>query len=204
MACHGTTAMIARSARGAWLLLALPACQPVKGGVAESGAVESPADSAEDTAGDTGARVDTADSAVACEALAPVPLEAGYLSGYTGGEDFAFDGEGYLVSIDLRGNLVGINQAGDRKVILPNATQYGAGARFLPDGDFVFCDAEKGNLIRVDPDDGVPIVVLGGLQYPNGLDVDLEGFVYVAFNAVSRASFSRPIALRASTAWVHV
>lgn len=125
---------------------------------------------------------DSGDSAYnpACDEMAEIPVTADYLEGYTGAEDFAFDAEGYLVSIDPRGNLLAINQAGEQYVILPQATAMGAGTRFLPNGDIVFCDAEKGNLVRVDPLFPVATVVLSGLAYPNGLDVDPDGFVYVA------------------------
>lgn len=152
-------------------LFLLAACDPV---------------SVEVVADDTGGRGrsdsgDTADSALPdCDAVAELPLKSDYLSGFTGAEDFAFDAEGYLVSIDENGNLVGINQAGDTKVIVAGATTYGAGTRFLPDGDLVFCDVMNGSLIRVDPQTGATGVVLGGLEYPNGLDVGLDGYVYVA------------------------
>ncbi len=55
------------------------------------------------------------------------------MRGYTGAEDFAFDAEGYMVSIDNLGNLVGIRQTGEQKVIMPEATLYGAGTGFLPE-----------------------------------------------------------------------
>lgn len=123
---------------------------------------------------------DSGDAPPECDALAALPLKADYLSGFTGAEDFAFDAEGYLVSIDANGNLVGINQAGDTRVIVAGATTYGAGTRFLPDGDLVFCDVTNGSLIRVDMATGATAVVLSGLEYPNGLDVGLDGYVYVS------------------------
>ncbi len=125
---------------------------------------------------------DTADSAEpeSCGEPAALPVSASYLSGFQGSEDFAFDADGYLVALDAQGTLVGIDQLGQQQVILPNATNFGAGMRFLPGGDLVFADAEKGNLSRVNPATGELTVVLSGLEYPNGLDVDYDGFVYVS------------------------
>ena len=124
---------------------------------------------------------DSGDSAESeCLEPAPLPVEADYLRNFTGAEDFAFDADGYLVSIDRNGNLVGINQAGETRVIVAGASAESAGLRFLPDGDIVFCDVMTGNLVRVDPATGGTVVILSGLQYPNGLDVGLDGFLYVA------------------------
>jgi sugar lactone lactonase YvrE len=128
---------------------------------------------------------DTADSAEpnpepACDELAPLPVTPGYLSGFQGSEDFAFDAEGYLVGLDPNGSLLGINQAMETKLILPRASDYGAGMRFLPGGDLVFADVVTGSLVRVVPATGASTIVLGGLEYPNGLDVDGDGMVYVS------------------------
>ena len=151
-----------------------------------------------DTA-NTGTTADTSDTADTsalppeCEHLAPLPVEAGYLSGFTGAEDFAFDAEGRLVSIDPYGNLVAITQDGTQQVILPQATAYGAGTHFLPDGEIVFCDVEAGSLVRVDPNTGESTVVLGGLEYPNGLDVGTDGFVYVSEQNAGRVRRVDPV-----------
>ena len=146
----------------------------------------------EETAADSADGTDTA-SVPACDDLATLPVDEDTLTGYTGAEDFAFDADGYLVSIDLRGNLVAINQAGAQYVILPQATALGAGTRFLPTGEIVFCDAEKGNLVKVDPAAPAAIVVLSGLAYPNGLDVDTDGFVYVSEQNAGRVRRIDPV-----------
>ena len=117
---------------------------------------------------------------------AELPVESELMRGYTGAEDFAFDADGYMVSIDAYGNLVGIAQSGDQKLILADATPYGAGTRLLPDGDIVFADASEGSLMRVDPATGSSTVVLSGLAYPNGLDVGLDGYVYVSEQIAGR------------------
>ena len=132
----------------------------------------------EETGIDTADTGETVDSA--CVDPAPIPVEDEYLRGYTGAEDFAFDADGYLVSIDQSGNLVGINQDGGTRVMVAGASAESAGLRFLPDGDIVYCDVTTGSLVRADPETGGTVVILSGLAYPNGLDVGLDGFLYVA------------------------
>ncbi|MDP2308789.1 MAG: SMP-30/gluconolactonase/LRE family protein [Pseudomonadota bacterium] len=163
-----------------WLLLACAGgpedSKADPAGDTDTGDTTTDTDSGATDSGET----DSGDTDTGVCAPAAVPVANNFERGYTGAEDFAFDGEGYLVSIDPLGNLVGINREGEQKTILPGATLYGAGTRFLPDGDIVFCDAGTGSLVRVAPATGASVVVLGGLEYPNGLDVDLEGMVYVA------------------------
>lgn len=149
------------------------------------GCATDPADPKDTDPADTDPADDTGEPPVECEP-APLPVAQAYLPGFTGAEDFAFDDEGYLVSVDSLGNLVGIDRAGNQKLILPDASMYAAGTRFLPDGDLVFCDAATGSLVRVDTATGGSQVVLGGLEYPNGLDVDLDGAVYVAEQITGR------------------
>lgn len=110
----------------------------------------------------------------------PGPVEQSYLPGFTGAEDFAFDAEGYLVSIDQLGNLVGIKRDGTSRLILPGASGFGAGTRFHPSGELLFNAADRGELMAVNTATGGSRVVIGGLEYPNGLEVDAEGFAYVA------------------------
>jgi sugar lactone lactonase YvrE len=55
----------------------------------------------------------------------------------------------------------------------------------LPDGSVVFCNVDKGSLQRVHTNGSV-VTVLGGLLYPNGLDLGPDGFVYVAENGAGR------------------
>lgn len=141
----------------------------------DSGVHDTDSGSDTDSGGDTDSGADTG----TCEPF-PLPVDASFTRGFTGAEDFAFDGEGNLVSLDLFGNLVAIARDGTQRVIASNLTQYGAGTRFLPGGDLVLADAEKGRLLRIEPVSGGTTVVLTDLQYPNGLDVDPDGFVYVS------------------------
>lgn len=124
------------------------------------------------------------ESVLDCSDLAPLPLEADTLRGFTPSEDFAFDGNGNVVSVDRNGNLVRMTLAGDTQVWLPNFGE-GSGIRFLPGGDLVIGHPIDGTVYRVTPE-GASWVLISGLSYPNGLDVDLDGFVYVSEQGAGR------------------
>lgn len=172
-------------------MILLVACAPEPpvadpgGGGHDSAEVDTAPDSAADSAVDS-------DPLDTCDELAPLPVDDGYLAGFQGSEDFAFDADGYLVAFDSRGNLLGINQAGDQRVIATKASRFAAGTRFLPGGDVVFADAAKGDLVRVDPATGALTVVLSGLSYPNGLDVGTDGLVYVSEQNAGRVRWINP------------
>jgi sugar lactone lactonase YvrE len=55
----------------------------------------------------------------------------------------------------------------------------------LRDGSAIIANVSNGALLRIYPN-GARKVVLGGLLYPNGLDVGPDGFVYVSENAAGR------------------
>jgi len=144
------------------------------------------ADSDTETGTDTGLVEDTGEPwRHECTTPAPLPVASTLLPGFTNAEDFAFDGEGYLVSIDEQGNLVGIDQEGHHKVILPDAGQFTSGMHMLLDGSFVYSDAWAGTLMRAWPS-GASAAVLSGMMYPNGIEVDRDGMVYVTEHDAGR------------------
>ncbi len=161
------------------LLLALAGCQ------CSGPAVDSQAPETDDT-GDSITTEDTGDPWInECTEPAPLPVEATVLSGFPQAEDFALDARGYLVAIDWSGNMIGTNQMGDQRVILPNAGEWTSGMHQLPDGAFVYSDAATGTLMRVVEGQGAEALV-SGMSYPNGIEVDLEGFVYVSEHDAGR------------------
>jgi len=124
-----------------------------------------------------------ADSAPAeedvCEDIAPLPAEHYALGGFTGAEDFGFDAEGWLVSVDGNGNLVRQDAAGELEVIFPSVGRETAGLRILANGDVAVNVVNNGSLVIITPGGGSR-TLLSGLRYPNGLEVDGEGFLYVS------------------------
>lgn len=92
-------------------------------------------------------------------------------------EDFDFDARGYLLSADI-GILVAYTPAGADHTIADIADD-AEGMRVLPDGRFVVALADRGALGLLDLDNGASEVLLGGLASPNGLEVGLDGALYV-------------------------
>ncbi|MDP7115414.1 MAG: hypothetical protein QGH45_25795, partial [Myxococcota bacterium] len=137
----------------------------------------------DDVTGDDDATGD--DDTFDCEDLPPIPADFTLLSGFTGAEDFAFDGSGGMVSVDPQGNLVRYTIDGEMSVIKPNLTNMGAGTEILPGGDFVICDVASGSVVRVTPEGGTTTLV-SGLSYPNGIEVGMDGFVYVSEHDAGR------------------
>ncbi len=114
-----------------------------------------------------------------CNALKPLPITATALEGFTDAEDFAFDAEGNVVS-EKTGNVVKQPKDGARVLFSPNIGAFEtAGTRYLSNGDLMLADVDNGGLLRFDAA-GSPTTVLSGFAYPNGLEVGMDDFVYVA------------------------
>lgn len=110
-----------------------------------------------------------------CNALPQGPFKLTKMDGPIASEDLAFD---------AYGNLVGSNDNaifkspynGGPQVWVPSLN-FRAGMRMLPNGHLIVCDNNKGELVRVD-EEGVKHTLVTGLSYPNGITVDLKGFIY--------------------------
>lgn len=122
--------------------------------------------------------------AVDCSKLAEAPAMVESLSGFAASEDFVFDLNGNYVGVDENQNLVRITKDGKKQLWAPSVGD-AAGMGLLPDGSLVFCNVGEGSLQRVHANGSVT-TVLGGLLYPNGMEVGPDGFVYVAENAAGR------------------
>ena len=123
-------------------------------------------------------------AAVDCSRLAQAPAAFETLSGFTSSEDFVFDLNGNYVGIDENANLVRISKEKKKSLWAPSIGE-AAGMGLLPDGSLVFCNVGEGSLQRVHANGSVT-TVLGGLLYPNGLELGPDGFLYVAENAAGR------------------
>ena len=164
----GGAERVALPERSMWMLLAL-ACS--------TASVEMDTPAPTDSGDNDG--VDTA-SEKRCEELPPLPPSAEPLRGLVGAEDFAFDAKGNVLFVSGQ-DLVAQRLDGSLTVIVPGVAAGTAGTRFLPDGEhLMICDVGDGALLSVDVNSGDVEVVLGGLEYPNGLEVDPDGHVYVS------------------------
>ncbi|MCP4921216.1 MAG: hypothetical protein GY913_30330 [Proteobacteria bacterium] len=146
-------------------------------------AVDNPDDSDPQTtdSGDTG---DTGDPYSICDDLPQAPYDTDLIKGYTASEDFAFDGEGNVLSVEWNGNLVSQNYDGDTTVIVPRFGE-AAGMEIDAEGRVVVCNVENGTIERVSMD-GSAEVINSGIPYPNGLTIDHEGFIYVSEHSVGK------------------
>jgi sugar lactone lactonase YvrE len=127
---------------------------------------------------------------VDCSRATPAPASYELLEGFSSSEDFVFDEIGNYVGIDDDNNLVRVSRDRERWLWAPKIGS-AAGMGSLPDGSVVFCEVEEGAIKRVYPNGAVE-VVLGGLLYPNGLDIGPDGFVYVAENNAGRVRRINP------------
>jgi sugar lactone lactonase YvrE len=118
---------------------------------------------------------------VDCTAIPVGPFPYTIKTGIYATEDFAFDDQGNLVGANA-GNLFRTQYDGTPQLWVPGAA-VAAAVRATSDGVIVYAGSD--NLTRINMFDA-PEVIIGGLAYPNGADVDLDGYVYVAEQSGSR------------------
>jgi sugar lactone lactonase YvrE len=165
-----------------WLLalvvaLALSGC---KGGGVLLGP-DPPDDDDDSSEDDDDSVADDDDTSVGpdCDALNPLPAEFNEFSGITSAEDFVFDLEGYVVSVDPQGNLVRSTKEGETSLVVPGIVSDSAGISMLADGRIVVADPAAGALVIVTPE-GSATTLLSGLSYPNGVEIHQDGWIAVA------------------------
>ena len=115
---------------------------------------------------------------VDCESIPDGPFQFTVKMGPKATEDLAFDDEGNLIGADS-GNLFKSPYTGTPTPFVANAGGFIAGLRALPDGDIVYSDTSTNTIYRASSD-GSHWAVLSGMNYGNGIEIGLDGFVYVA------------------------
>lgn len=168
----------------------LPAANPGGSGASSEGDVEPVTPNPVAPGPGSEPPVEPSEPAVDCSAISPVPASFEVLHGFTSSEDFVFDEQGNYVGVDDDNNLVRISKDRQRTLWLPKIGSL-AGMGILRDGSVVFCEVQEGAIKRVYPNGAVE-VILGGLLYPNGLDIGADGFVYVAENNAGRVRRVNP------------
>lgn len=163
--------------------------KPPTAGQGGSGGSQAPA-GGEGGAEEAGSGAGGDPNPVDCSKLSAIPAKFETLEGFTSSEDFAFDALGNYVGVDSDQNLVRISKDGKKELWAP-AMGSVAGMGMLPDGSVVIADVGNGAVKRVYPN-GASTVVLGGLLYPNGLDIGPDGFIYVAENDAGRVRRINP------------
>jgi len=130
---------------------------------------DSDADSDTDTDADT-------DTGFDCSALPASPLGFEIVEGPITGEDFAFDDAGNLIGMSQY-SLFKSPRGGAPTLWVQNA-DCASGLRALPSGEIVCSNGA--NSLYLFGLDGARTTLLSNLQYPNGIEVDLDGFAYVS------------------------
>ncbi|MBI2896700.1 MAG: hypothetical protein HYY06_24290 [Deltaproteobacteria bacterium] len=174
----------------AWIAFGTAACTPETEPERDDPLVDA-GPGAADAGADTAPSVDEPVAAPECDEIPSVPVEYRSIPGFTATEDFQFDADGRWVGADDNGNVVRITRDGERRLFVPNAGDL-SGMRFLPSGDLVFARVDDGTLYRA-AQNGAAVPVLSGLVYPNGLEVDLDGFVYVSEQSAGRVRKVDPL-----------
>jgi hypothetical protein len=122
-------------------------------------------------------------SNVDCENIPEGPFSLTSVSGPIASEDLAFDAAGNLVGSDDT-TIFKTPLGGPPTVFVPNLN-FRAGMRYASNGELMINNNSSGSLVRVDAD-GVQHVVLSGLSYPNGMEADKNGYVYVTEHDAQR------------------
>lgn len=176
----GTTA----SADGTTTALATSSGSEDSGpGTSSSSGAADTSSSGDTTEGTTGEPID-------CDALPQGPLPYTIKVGPRTSEDLAFDDLGNVVGAQ-EGNLFLSPFDDDPSLWVPGAGGFIAGLRATSTGMIVYADVSSATLFRIAG--GVKEPILGGLEYPNGMDVDLDGFIYVAEQSASRVRRVDPV-----------
>lgn len=166
-------------------LLVLAACDTGPSKTGAEGEEESIESAQNDDTGDTGI-----DDSV-CDDIPDAPHSIESLRGFTTSEDFVFDRDGHVISVDQVGNLVRQTKDGTTAVILPRVGEV-AGMAMTIDGHVVLANVGRGTVDMVAPD-GTSVTLTSGIAYPNGLTVDSEGFVYVSEHIAGRIRRIDPV-----------
>lgn len=117
------------------------------------------------------------EQAVNCENIPTAPIKFETHSGFTGSEDFAFDKDGNLVSVEMdTGNLVKQKRDGSKKLMVPGVGE-ASGIRILKDGTVVIAVGQT--IVKIDTEGSMSTFV-SGFTYPNGLALDKDDNIFVS------------------------
>ena len=126
---------------------------------------------------------DTADTDAQCRQLQPTPLVtelwfSDALQSADGGATFAVDDDGRLVYIDRLGNLMRRESDGTTSTWVETASVHAENLMILPTGEAAVLDSGIASLVKFHPK-GARTVLLSGLDQPSGMEMDLDGNLYI-------------------------
>jgi len=142
---------------------------------------------ATDGDGDSDSDVDT-EVDFDCSAIPPIPVSFTTITNVVSGEDFSFDDEGTLIGM-AGGDLFKSTKTAGSTIWISGAG-CASGLRTQPNGDVV-CNGSD-TLLHFDKETGTKTVAVTGLQYPNGIETDLDGFAYVSEQTAGKVTKINP------------
>lgn len=135
-------------------------------------------DTETDSSTETDTDADVCPSSLALPMAATVVRAAAEVETPFFGADFAFDEEGNMVSVDAYGNAIKAPLDAEASLFAEQIGIRARGIAYLSTGELVFADSGQGSLIMVSSS-GEHKTLLNGLDFPNGVDVDLQDNIYV-------------------------
>jgi hypothetical protein len=120
---------------------------------------------------------------VDCTGLPTSPVPVTVMPGFVASEDLAFDYDGNVIESDTV-NIYKTTKTGNRTTFSPGL-QFRAGMRLTETNKLMVNNDNTGTLVRVDPD-GSKHPILGGLDYPNGMEIGADGYVYITVQSANR------------------
>jgi hypothetical protein len=125
-----------------------------------------------------------------CKAPLPPTLDYRLMAGFVPSEDIAFDDAGNVIESDTQ-NIYKTTFDVVRTTFVPNF-HFRAGMRMTPAGDLIVNSDQDGTLVRVDSS-GIKHTILSGLSYPNGMEIDQAGNVYVTEQTANKVIRVNPL-----------
>jgi sugar lactone lactonase YvrE len=140
---------------------------------------DSDSDSDSDTDSDTD--TDSDSDSDECANLPSLPRPSTFIKHVSPSEDFVFDIDGNIVQMYDQWNAVATKStySGESTIVASVNEISAQGTRMLPTGEIVVTNARKNELIRIYPN-GSYESFANGIESPNGLAVDMDGFIYAS------------------------
>ena len=125
-----------------------------------------------------------------CDDLPSGPFSLRDMGGnITASEDLAFDADGNLVGSN-DSTIFKSQSAGTRTPFA--SMSFRAALRYTAAGDLMVNDNNTNRVVRIEPD-GTKHTVLSGIAYPNGMEIGIDGYVYVTEHDARRVRRIHPI-----------
>jgi sugar lactone lactonase YvrE len=123
-----------------------------------------------------------------CSTIPAPPYTFTTITNVVSGEDISFDNEGNLIGMS-GGDLFKSTKTGGSTIWVSGAG-CASGLRTQPSGDVVCNGADT--LLHFDKETGMKTVAASGLAYPNGIEMDLDGFAYVSEQSAGKVTKINP------------